>query len=94
MKALIASLAALGLITSPALAQTNTAAAAKTAKTAKAPKSVVKEAKAEHESVATEMKEHKAAAKHHAKKHHARKHAAKKMAKKTTTKTSTEKKTS
>ena len=66
MKALIASLAALGLITTPALAQAKTAAPAKTTKATSAPKSVVKEAKAEGESVATEMKEHKAAAKHHA----------------------------
>jgi len=60
MKALIASLTALGLIAAPALAQTNTTAPAH------ATKPVAKEAKAEGESMKTEAKEHKAAAHHHA----------------------------
>ena len=64
MKALIAFLAALGLVASPALAQTNTNTKAKPP----ASKSVAGEAKAEHESAATEAKEHKAA-RHH--RHHA-----------------------
>ena len=65
MKALIASLTALGLIAAPAVAQTNTAAPAKPAH---ASKPMAKEAKAEGESTATEAKEHKMAAAHHAKK--------------------------
>ena len=84
MNALIAFLAALGLVASPALAQTNTNTKAKPP----ASKSVAGEAKAEHESAATEAKEHKAARhhRHHAKKHHAKKHHAMKktVVKKTT----------
>jgi hypothetical protein len=98
MKALIASLTALGLIAAPAVAQTNNTAAP--AKPTHASKTVSKEAKAEGESVATEAKEHKAAAhhaKHHAKcscpatshKHKSAHKAAKKSTKKTTTETST-----
>jgi hypothetical protein len=93
MKALIASLTALGLIAAPAVAQTNTAAPAKSTH---ASKPMAKEAKAEGESTATEAKEHKAAA-HHAK-HKAKcscpskshkSHKAKKSTKKSTTETST-----
>jgi hypothetical protein len=96
MKALIASLAALGLIASPALAQTTnnmmanttkTSTRAKTSTKAKASKSIAKEAKAEGESVATETKEHKAAARHH--RHHAKTHKMHKMHKKTAAKTTT-----
>ena len=90
MKALIASLTALGLIaTTPALAQTtnNTMSNKTTTKAMPAKKSVAKEAKTEGESVGTEAKEHKTAARHH--RHH-KKHMAKKhMAKKTTKTTST-----
>jgi hypothetical protein len=93
MKALIASLAALGLIATPALAQTKAAAPA-----AKTTKSVAKEAKAEGESTATEANEHKAARHHHAMKcscpkvaHHK---AHKTMHKTAVKKTTTEKKTS
>jgi hypothetical protein len=92
MKALIASLAALGLMATPALAQTKVAAPAKTTK------AVAKEAKAEGESVKTEAKEHKAARHHHAMKcscpkvaHHK---AHKAMHKTAVKKTTTEKKTS
>jgi hypothetical protein len=75
MKALIASLTALGLIATPIVAQTtNTAAPAKSKTTMKASKSIAKEAKAEGESTATEAKEHKAAARKHHRRHHARKH--------------------
>jgi Ni/Co efflux regulator RcnB len=68
MKKLLASLAAVSLLASPAFAQTNTSTTAKTTKTTKATHAsskIAKDAKAEHESVATEKKEVKAAAKHH-----------------------------
>ncbi len=77
MKKLIASVAALGLLATPvAAAQTKAPAPAKTTKVSK---SIVKEAKAEGESVKTEVAEHKAAARHHGKlkKHHAKTIAAK-----------------
>ena len=87
MKALIASMTALAVIAAPAVAQTSNTMS----NTTKASKAVVKEAKAEGESVATEAKEHKAAARHHrrhhAKRMHKRHHAAKKTAKATTTST-------
>lgn len=73
MKKLLASLAAVSLLASPAFAQTNTSTTAKTTKTTKATHAsskVAKDAKAEHESVATEKKEVKAAAKHHYGKYH------------------------
>lgn len=58
MKAVIASIAALGLIASPALAATKPAP--------KTTSATAKQAKAEGESVKTEAKEKKAAARHHA----------------------------
>lgn len=64
MKKLLASLAAVSLLASPAFAQMNTTTA-KTAKANHTTTKVVKDAKAEHESAATEKKEVKAAAKHH-----------------------------
>jgi|GEM_PF-4751839 hypothetical protein len=65
MKKLLASLAAVSLLASPAFAQTNTMSTSKTTKTTHASSKIAKDAKAEHESVATEKKEVKAAAKHH-----------------------------
>jgi hypothetical protein len=86
MKALIASIAALGLVASPVVA-----AAKSTPKPAAS--STAKEAKAEGESVKTEAKEKKAAARHHAARcgcpsKYAKSHktAKKSMAKKTTAK--------
>jgi hypothetical protein len=64
MKALIASIAALGLMAGPALATTKPAAA-KPAATAKPKTSVAKAARSEGESVKTEAAEHRAAARHH-----------------------------
>jgi Ni/Co efflux regulator RcnB len=109
MKKLLASLAAVSLLASPAFAQTNTSTTAKTTKTTKATHAsskVAKDAKAEHESVATEKKEVKAAAKHHYGKYHrcgtshmkghhkAAHHATHKAAAKTTKSTTTATKTS
>ncbi len=73
MKNLIASVAAIALVATPALAQmsntaTNTSAKTTTATKAKTP--VAKEARAEGESSKQEATEHKAAARPHAKKHH------------------------
>lgn len=65
MKKLLASLAAVSLLASPAFGQTNTMSTSKTTKTTHASSKIAKDAKAEHESVATEKKEVKAAAKHH-----------------------------
>ena len=65
MKALIASIAALGLIASPALATTKTAKPA-TSTAAKPKTPVAKAARAEGESTKTEAAEHRAAARHHA----------------------------
>jgi len=64
MKKLLASLAAVSLLASPAFAQTSTTTG-KTAKADHTTTKVVKDAKAEHESVAAEKKEVKSAAKHH-----------------------------
>lgn len=95
MKKLIASVAAAALIATPAIAaQTTKMASSKTMK-APARKSipVAKQAKAESESTATEAKEHKAAARHHAKRHMKshKKMAAKKMTTKKAATTTTTK---
>jgi|1185.fasta_scaffold604347_2 hypothetical protein len=59
MKALLASLAALAIVATPAIAAQKTS-------TKPAPtKTIAKQAKAEGESTATEAKEHHAAARHH-----------------------------
>lgn len=61
MRMFISSLTAAALIASPALAAPKTAAPAKTTTP-----SIAKAAKVEGESVKTEAKEHRAAARHHA----------------------------
>lgn len=62
MKSLLASIAAVGLIASPVLAAPKPAP--------KASSATMKEAKAEGESVKTEVKEKKMAAAHHKARHH------------------------